>query len=107
MLPALTVVLLAPSVAQSHHQEGHPEFYTNGIVDTSNRVEQVNYGQLLLKSSVLPGAEIECVWLAFGTSWNEGPPGLQRALSQILTWSANGHLTEGTHTEIGAKCRGG
>jgi hypothetical protein len=102
--------MLAPPIAQSQAAElPPPQFYSNGIKDTQSKVEQVNLGQLLLTSSALPGSEIECVWLAFGAAWNDLGPGeaLPRGFSQILMWSANGHRSEGIHTELGSSCRGG
>jgi hypothetical protein len=81
-----------------------PFLYTNGVQDSASKVEQAGYGQIKLASTQLPGGEIECVNLAFGDGNNEGTP--LRGHGQVLTWTANGHIPEGTHTELASKCRG-
>jgi hypothetical protein len=98
------LLMLPTSFARATLENGTPELVTNGIRTTEMRVEVVNYGQILLKSAQLPGSEIECVNLAFGAFANEGTP--LRIHGQILTWTANGHLPEFPHTELGSKCRG-
>jgi hypothetical protein len=99
---AAVMVMLSSGVALASLGEGKPELYTNGIKDSTTKVEQVGYGEIELKSSELPGGEIECVNLGFGTGWNEG----ERAHGQILTWVAAGHASQGTRTELSQKCRG-
>jgi hypothetical protein len=104
-LIVLALLALAPAAAQAIGlNSGTPELYTNGIKDTAAKVEQAGYGQIKLASTQLPGGEIECVTVAFGWSNNEGTP--LRGHGQILTWTANGHVPEGTHTELSSKCRG-
>jgi hypothetical protein len=101
----LALPALAPGGAQAIGLEsGTPELYSNGLRLNEIRREQVSYGQSKFASTQLPGGENECVWLDFGSWWNEGTP--SRAHGQILTWTLNGHTVEGTHTELSSKCRG-
>jgi hypothetical protein len=106
----LTAVLLtmAPSFAQANLPEASPELFTNGVPNSGSLVEVAGYGQILLRSEALPGSEIECVNLAFGTGHQEpAPPAvLSRPHGQVLSWAANGHRTEFNHTENSSKCRG-
>jgi hypothetical protein len=107
-LCALVASAVAPSIAQASLNNGTPELYTNGVRDSTSIVEQAGYGQILLNSAELPGSEIECVNVAFGTGNNEpAPPATtSRGHGQILTWAANGHSSVAGHTEISSKCRG-
>jgi hypothetical protein len=101
----LALPALAPTAALAIGLEsGTPELYTNGVRDSTTKVEQAGFGQFDFKSTQIPGGEFECVWLDFGSWSNAGTP--SRAHGQILTWTANGHAPEGVHTELSSKCRG-
>jgi hypothetical protein len=110
LVPGLTVfaALVGPTAAQASIETGHPEAYENGKLQPegpAKAVPQVGYGQIHLTSVQLGSEGIECVNLGFGSSWNEPPTATRRALGQILSWVASGHVPEGANTELSASCR--
>jgi len=109
LVPAVGLVaamlVFAPAAAQATITEGHPEAFESGIKvgGKEKSAIQVGWGQIHLESAQLGSEGIECVNLGFGSGYNEGSP--LRAYGQILSWTASGHVPEGTHTELSSSCR--
>ncbi len=65
----------------------------------------MGFGQIHVESAQLGSEGIECVNLGLGSGWNEGSP--LRAFGQILSWSASGHVPEGSHAGLSSSCHPG
>jgi hypothetical protein len=85
---------------QGEHIE-HPEMYTNSIGMTTSHVGLIGWGPFKLAARGL-GEEVECVAQGFGTSWNEGSPGVGHG--QVLSFGAAGDATS-VGTEASRSCK--
>jgi hypothetical protein len=83
------------TLAQIPHTKGgeqieHPEIYSNNVRLSASHVGVVGWGPLKLVASAL-GEEGECAGFGFGSTWNEGSPGVGRG--QVLSFAAAGDAT--------------
>jgi hypothetical protein len=76
--------------AKNSEQFEHPEMYSNNIRLGTGHVGVIDWGPLKLVAATL-GEEGECVGFGFGSTWNEGSPGVGRG--QVLSFGAAGDAT--------------
>jgi hypothetical protein len=79
----------------------HPEMYSNNIRMTTSHVGVIGWGPFKLVAPALE-EEVECVAQGFGTTWNEGSPGVGQG--QVLSFGAAGDATTGG-TEARRSCK--